>query len=212
MQTRSSKRNAENASINETVHQRVLRLLKEPKHPRLKKINTQNKSSLSQLPIELKNHLCTFLDSQTMSRLSNTCRLFSSNYKRQILDRLLLELVLHSNDEGVKKLLSHMLRLYPDTLWTTVLARGQGRGKWYDVEPWWPTRKIWTAISPIEYAAWDGNNLILSMLLSIIPDRFKWQAVEQLKSVMNSKKAQDIAIHMLISNLENSNTQPSIKC
>lgn len=83
---------------------------------------------------------------------------------------------MQAKQEEAETLLLMFLKSNTDH-WRTILQRSKG------VEP---CGRHWKRISPLEYAAWAGDTFMVTMLLSHIPNDYKFLALEQLKNIRDN--------------------------
>ena len=133
----------------------------------------ENKPFLSP---ELLDHIASFVDINTLSAFSRTCKftlsLFASLLK--LTEHRLLKYVMDGNPNAVKRLLRTERRYRPNNcLITTKICGNESNGN------------HWKAVSPIQFAAWAGDDDMLAKILSYARGDELPEILVQLQEVKN---------------------------
>ncbi len=137
----------------------------------------------------LTNHIITYLDTADSLLLSLSSKRFNKDVflKNKLRNRLqaanLLRHVFFADPKSVENFFTHDLTL-ADQDTSVVLERTEAAEYLHSNSPIRKINLIWDNISPLEAAAWRGDNLIVKMLLRYIPKKHLALAMEQLKQIL----------------------------
>ena len=150
--------------------------------------NPQKPLQLESFSQSVTNFITSFLDTSSVIQLSQSSKHFHKNelLKKNISFRLkitdLLRCIFFAEPKLVEEFFNHDSNHLSNP--SLVLARGEGLEYLHSLNHVKTDIMIWKHLSPLEAAAWRGDNFIVKMLLKFVPKDQLGLAIDQLRNII----------------------------
>lgn len=149
-----------------------------------------NNPKLNTLPRVLANLTGSFLALRDLTRVSTTCKDTLVLFRKPLEDKIAEELLQQVLNANPQKVLAILTSFRPRLDGNSIILK-QVRGKeesWSKSQNKMILKRTWNnGISPLEAAAWGGDNFLVKLLLKYLPNKQNLIAAEQLIGIKNRK-------------------------
>lgn len=162
------------------------------------------KTSLSPILNQAKDMLTfqtSFLEVKELASLTQSCKQFHTQFSKALFNKKKASILLKHVFDADPKKVQEFLSIEPKYVGKdecVVLTKSCCLNEGY-VQPGskeTSQKRVWKNISPLEAAAWCGDNFLVKELLAYVPETQHYKAAKQLQSILDRKETEENGIYL----------------